>query len=364
MKIIYLTDIHDALRELRALLASTEADLYLLSGDLIYKAFYEEERIYNFVCLQEEFLQIIRQKKLNISTSELALDIIRFPKLYSNKYYTKEVLLEKAYSYRELFELAVKTMREKYILIAELIEKYSQAQTWLLPGNYDIDLRFTDLYEYNLHCEVKFKRALKFAGYGGAPVYTSGIPSNLAVKYHEKKLDGILYSESYDFFKTHQPDVLVLHQPVYGFFDRLPGMGNVGSQGLRNYVDEFNPSLVLSGHVHEDYGIAKFKDTVFINPSNYGGVDSISGWQSGGTYSEIYMNDKNVELVKFKLHILDPSRNTDIPYETHIELLEVENTKNGLKEISKIGNSLLNQINCPLHLDEVIRTNAYTTVTL
>ena len=40
MKIIYATDIHDALKELRILLSNTEADLYLLSGDILYKAFY------------------------------------------------------------------------------------------------------------------------------------------------------------------------------------------------------------------------------------------------------------------------------------------------------------------------------------
>ena len=40
MKIIYLTDIHDGLSGLKSVFQNTEADLYLLSGDIIYKAFY------------------------------------------------------------------------------------------------------------------------------------------------------------------------------------------------------------------------------------------------------------------------------------------------------------------------------------
>ncbi len=347
MKIIYLTDIHDALKELRSLLATTTADLYLLSGDLIYKAFYEEGRIYNFVCLQEEFYQIIRQNKLKILPTNLALEILRFPERYANDYYPKNVLLQKAKNYTELFELAAKTMREKYTLMLELIQKYAQAPTWVLPGNYDIDLRYTDLHDQNLHCEVKYKQALKFAGYGGAPVNTSGIPDSLSVVYHESIINGNIYSEGYDFFNLHKPDILVLHQPVYGFFDCLPSLGHIGSQGLRNYIEKNEPSLVLSGHVHEDYGIARYKNTIFVNPSNFGGVDSVQGWQAGGTYAEIFMNEKRVEEVVFKLHLIEN--------EAHIQLLNVSNTEKELSINSKLNESQLRSIHCPLKLEEMLR---------
>lgn len=40
MKIIYLTDIHDGLHGLKRILQTTDADLYLFSGDIIYKAFF------------------------------------------------------------------------------------------------------------------------------------------------------------------------------------------------------------------------------------------------------------------------------------------------------------------------------------
>ncbi len=299
MKITYLTDIHDALKELRLLLSGTQSDLYLLSGDIIYKAFYEEEKIYNFVCLQEELYQISRHLGKNIYPMDLALDILRFPKKFASKNLPSETLEKKAQLYRELFEIAAKTMKEKYSLIRELIDKYSNAPTWLLPGNYDIDFRYTALKEHNLHCKLMYKRGLKFSGYGGAPVQTSGIPEKLAVSYHEKEKKGVLYSEPLEFFQESQPDVLVLHNPAYGYFDCIPGLGHVGSHGIRAYLDEHNPILVLSGHVHEDYGIAKRNETIFLNPSNFGGVDSPQGWQKGGSYAEIHINNKRLEQIHF-----------------------------------------------------------------
>ena len=316
MKLIYLTDIHDALKELRALLDKTQADLYLLSGDILYKAFYEEEKIFNFVCLQEEFYQICRQSQLSMYPMDLALDILRFPE----KYKKSKDLQEKAQNYRELFDIASKTMKEKYSLIKDLINKYADAPAWVLPGNYDIDLQYTDLREHNLHCQVKYKRALKFAGYGGAPVQTSGIPEKLAVVYHEKKENGIIYSEGLDFFSEHKPDILVLHNPVYGFFDCIPSLGHVGSHGIRSYLDEHSPILVLSGHVHEDYGIAKRKNTIYLNPSNFGGVDSSHGWEAGGTYAEIEIHSGQIENINFMLWEEDKA----------YLLYKIQNTEQGL----------------------------------
>lgn len=61
MRIVYLTDIHDGLRGLKEILQGTECDLYLFSGDIIYKAFFNPERIIEFVTLQEEMYRITEE---------------------------------------------------------------------------------------------------------------------------------------------------------------------------------------------------------------------------------------------------------------------------------------------------------------
>lgn len=299
MKLIYLTDIHDALKELRVLLSSTEADVYILSGDILYKAFYDEDKIYQFVCLQEEFYTLAKTMEKRIYPMDLATDILRFPDSYQD--FDREGDLEKkATEYRQLFDLAARTMKEKYELIDGLIVKYAQVPCMLLPGNYDIDLRYTALNERDMHQKKQIFNGSVFAGYGGAPIATSGIPEKLAVVYHEDNTNGKLYSEPEDFFNEARPDIMLLHNPAYGFFDRVPGLGHVGGLGVRNYLDDHKPALVLSGHVHEDHGAMLKGGTVYLNPSNFGGVDSPYGWQTGGAYAEIFMESGQVEHIVIK----------------------------------------------------------------
>lgn len=306
MKIIYFTDIHDGLKGLKEVFKQTTPDLYLLSGDIIYKAFFSFDRIIDFCTCQEELDVIAKQGGEDTMPYDYATRVIRFPNKYS------EDIIQKSIRYRELFNKASKTMKEKYQLIQKLIENYANSSCILLPGNYDIDLQYTDLFEYDIHRKTKIIQDLKFAGYGGAPIVTSGIPEKLAVKFHEYNKHGISYSEPEDFFKEELPDITLIHNPMYGFLDKIPGFGNIGSQGIRRYFDEVDtkPSLVLSGHVHEDQGIIKKGKTVFLNPSNFGPVDSVYGFQHGGFFAEIIIESKLVKqvtlfrLIENKIHRL------------------------------------------------------------
>ncbi|XDD50532.1 metallophosphoesterase [Leptospira sp. WS92.C1] len=292
MKIIYLTDIHDGLRGLKEILQQTQADLYLFSGDIIYKAFFSTDRIIEFCTIQEEMYRISKDQREEINAYDYATRAIRFPEKYSVD------IVEKSKEYRTLFHQAAKTMKEKYELIEIIIQKYSTAPVRVLPGNYDIDLQYSALYERDIHRKTFEQDGYKFAGYGGAPILTSGIPEKLAVKFHEYSRNGKSYSEPEDFFKEEQPDIVVIHNPPYGFLDKIPNYGNVGSQGIRRYLDDYSPALVVSGHVHEDQGVIKKGKTVFLNPSNFGAVDSVFGFQPGGFYSEIFLENGLVETVK------------------------------------------------------------------
>ena len=299
IKIIYLTDIHDGLRELKEILIQTEADLYLLSGDIIYKAFFGFDRIVEFCSVQEELDVLAKQDTKDMTPYDFATKVIRFPNKYS------ETTLSKATLYRSLFQKAAKTMKEKYSLIAQLIQRYCKSKCLCLPGNYDIDLQYTDLHDVDIHRKSYVFKSLKFCGYGGAPIVTSGIPEKLAVKFHEYSKNGVFYSEPEEFFKEELPDITIIHNPAFGYLDRVPGYGNVGSQGIRRFIDEYPPILVVSGHVHEAQGLIKKGKTVFLNPSNFGPVDSIYGFQQGGFFASIEINENTKEITKVELQRME-----------------------------------------------------------
>ena len=61
--------------------------------------------------------------------------------------------------------------------------------------------------------------------------------------------------------------VLVTHAPPHNTKDKIFIGMHGGSKELRNTVNKYKPRLVLSGHVHEDPGYAKFEETVVVNCS-------------------------------------------------------------------------------------------------
>lgn len=339
LRIVYATDIHDSLKELRVLLSETRADLYLLSGDILYYAFTDEAKVFEFVSLQEEFYGMARGQGRSILPYDLATEILRATDAPAD-------LTQKAVDYRILFHRAARTMKGKYSLIEDLILKYGGADCYLLPGNYDIDLRYTALAARNLHKHCVEVRGLRLAGYGGAPIATSGIPEKLAVPYQETGTGSSFYSEPQEFFSDSLPDILLLHNPAYGYFDRIPRIGHVGSHGIRNYLDDHPARLVFSGHIHEDPGIMRKRDgTILLNPSNFGGVDSPYGYQAGGMFLEVLIDEASRSVASIHLRRLLGPRILDI--------LHIRCERDGL--ISERGKDVNS---CPIDLDSFLRDHA------
>jgi len=291
MEIVYLTDIHDNLKRLRHVIQDTRADLYVISGDLIYKAFFTEDKLYEFVSLQEEFFYYLVRKKIRGTPSELARSIIRMTEDFPSGYLTK------ARRYQELFAKAASNMKEKYLILKKLVEKYAKAEVLFLPGNYDMDLQYTALDTYDIHKKEREFKGVRFSGYGGAPIATSGIPELVSVIFYEYTVNGKLHSEPMEFFQKQKPDVLLLHNPAYATLDKIPSHGHIGSLGVRQYIDDYEPALALSGHVHSDCGIMKINNTYCINPSNFGAVDTMDGHDEGGLFCRLFLYKKESKTV-------------------------------------------------------------------
>ncbi|RME93576.1 MAG: phosphoesterase [Candidatus Hydrogenedentota bacterium] len=295
MEILYLTDIHDDLKNLRYVIQTTDADAYIISGDLIYKAFFTEDKLYHFLEVQEDFYAYIKRNALDQAPYELAMDILESPHRYPGK------IRSEAAEYRMLFQQAAVNMKEKYATIRDLIQRYTNRPVMMIPGNYDMDLQYTALYDLDMHKNTKVIDGIRFSGYGGAPIITPGIPEMLSVAYYEDMQHRPSISEPRDFLIRENPHVAILHNPAYGTLDKLPRYGHCGSLGVREYIDEKSPVLVLSGHVHEDYGLLRIGETFFLNPSNFGATESLTGIEDGGTYCKFELKKKNEKVYLSKV---------------------------------------------------------------
>ena len=60
--------------------------------------------------------------------------------------------------------------------------------------------------------------------------------------------------------------ILMTHAPSFGILDEIPSGAHVGSPAVKRIVDEFEPVLALSGHIHEAVGCRVEGATTFVNP--------------------------------------------------------------------------------------------------
>jgi Icc-related predicted phosphoesterase len=247
-------------------------DLIVCSGDLLLESF-DNKEYQKFKAVSTALWQAKHSVWSSLPLGEFAHRIIsRNPK--SNK------IKDLAKRYLELLEIASKCVHAQYKGFKEIVDEV-ESTVLIVPGNYDCYFMADYFEDEYIHLKTKTIQNLTFAGYGGAKVVPSHIPEDLLVAYNEGQTTKGFISEPYSFLSSQCPDVTIVHTPPYGCCDVVGvGMnmisggnssgGHVGSIGIRAYVLEQNPNLVVSGHIHEAMGVEKLNDSYVINPGNLG----------------------------------------------------------------------------------------------
>ncbi|MCP4129754.1 MAG: hypothetical protein GY754_01940 [bacterium] len=297
MKIIYATDIHGSFTRVYNLLKETIADVYIISGDLLNMPFYSIEPSIEYYEIQNYFHGLRKQeeekRKETIILEDFAASLI-------DSSSSDDTLKRKAEEYLTLTERAKDAMLRKYRVLENIFSSKPYVSIYTIPGNYDMDLSLSALKERNLHLERRDSNGIRFAGYGGAGVRTPGFPEKYGVQYKGKNGDSTT-SELYQFMDSNSPDVIAAHHPAQGMLDKLSFDDSWGSPLLRTYCDNHAVRLCLSGHIHEDWGLRYAENTVYLNPSNFGEVMTLSGDISeGGFLHEIEVEGNSVVRVLYR----------------------------------------------------------------
>ena len=295
MKLIYLADIHGAFEKVKTLLAETTADVYVISGDLIDIPFYNMGMAIRYHELQTEFHGLRgRMNKIGEGIEDFVDELLDGPDC-------AEEIRRKGAAYQGYTIRARRVMQQKYKNLESIISLKQNARVFCLPGNYDMDLKYTSLHEQDLHLHWYQLGQLRIAGYGGADVWTAGIPERYIVKYRAGIGGDEKHNEMYAFFKAVKPDIIVTHQPPHGIHDGVPSTGPSGSPTLRSFCDTNPVILSLSGHIHAACGFQVIEDTVFLNPSNFGEVTDITAMvYEGGFFYGIEIEENRVVNVSLK----------------------------------------------------------------
>lgn len=118
---------------------------------------------------------------------------------------------------------------------------------------------------------ITFHEGLVFGGAGGGTKFSGDTPN-------EREEDEILSDFSMiDSSAENYVDengkwnnlVLIMHNPPKDTeCDKIPNGIHVGSQKLREYIEKYEPVLVITGHIHESAGISKVGESTIINPGS------------------------------------------------------------------------------------------------
>jgi Icc-related predicted phosphoesterase len=303
MKVIYASDIHESYKNLQKLFRLTDADLYIIAGDLLYSAFPSWELAERYTDMQQRVYSWGLSRGCAGTRFAMARHMLEAPE-------TSLIEQSLAKEFLRLTDLARASMLKKYARMAKIFAVSGKPAIITIPGNYDMDLAATALAPWNLHLKTRLINGMTFAGYGGSPVFTPGIPDNLHVAFNEQLIDGKLVSEPYDFFTSATPDVILLHQPPYGYLDKIATYGSIGSIGVRDFVDQNDVRLILSGHMHEDWGSVFRSGKTFINPSNFGRIVEIHRIKKGGYFAEFTL--ENREFTGGMLRQIDGNKAYDV----------------------------------------------------
>jgi len=300
MRIIYAADIHGAFERVKTLLSETLADMYVISGDLIDIPFYHMNTAINYHELQSFFHGLrIRMGKEEMLIEDFVDELLEMPDISIN-------IEEQGTRYQQYTIRARRVLQQKYKVLENIMAIKQKTPVFCLPGNYDMDLKYTSLHDRDLHLHSYDVEGLKIAGYGGADTWTPGIPQRYVVRYRGGIGIPDNRNEMFNFFKGANPDIIVTHQPAHGIHDRVTQFGTSGSPALRNFCDNHPVMACLTGHIHGDWGFQVSERTIHLNPSNFGEVTLLTGGVAeGGCFYVLEIEDRAIRKVIFKKLVED-----------------------------------------------------------
>ncbi len=295
MRLIYVADVHGAFERVKHLLSETVADVYIIAGDLVDISFHTSRTAVRYHDLQTYFHGVRRGRgKSAMILEDFVDELLEDPQLSGE-------IMEKGALYRRKALHARRVLRQNYRLLENMISLERQCHVFCLPGNHDMDLRYTALRERNLHLACHEAGSLRVAGYGGASGQTPGIPERYVVRYRAGAGTSEENNEMYRFFKKAQPHIIVSHHPAYGIHDFASPMGETGSLALRRYCERYPVLLCLTGHLHDQWGMEEADGTVYLNPSHFGRIALPGGRVAeGGFFYDVEIGVDRVDRIRHR----------------------------------------------------------------
>ena len=124
------------------------------------------------------------------------------------------------------------------------------------------------------------KFGITFIGLNGSLVTLSNTPNEHNEEYYKEELKRKLLSRK----DKNEKIILISHQPPFGTINgKLPSGNYTGSHEIRNFIENIQPLICFTGHIHEGIGVDYIGKTSIVNPGAF----------KSGYYASIEINITN-----------------------------------------------------------------------
>ncbi len=159
-----------------------------------------------------------------------------------------------------------------------------------VTGNCDEPSFVEELVNLDISVEgdLIFRDGLAFAGSGGALKFTGTTPNERTDEDLASDLEIVKKQLAENGPEELNNLILITHQPPFDSgMDKITAGISTGSKLFRQFIEEYQPLLALSGHIHESYATGKIGKTVLMNPGSLaeGRYGIVEIERSGDTWS-------------------------------------------------------------------------------
>ncbi len=155
---------------------------------------------------------------------------------------------------------------ERARFVLEKLSAYEKP-IFAVPGNCDLPgvEQALQAHHASIHGSSLSLAGLHFVGVGGSLPCPGATPNEADENDFRKVLDRAVSS-----LKSTDNLVLVTHQPAWGTqLDMAGADRHTGSRAVREFIEQYQPILAISGHMHEAYGVDQLGKTTLVNPGPF-----------------------------------------------------------------------------------------------
>lgn len=149
------------------------------------------------------------------------------------------------------------------IIIEEL--KSFNVPVFAVPGSWDKEIiELLEKEKISIHGKGLLIKKIGFFGFGGAKT-----PFKLPFEPDDAEIAAGL-NKGFDMVKNAEIKIQVTHAPpARTKLDAIATNAHVGSEAVRNFIENKSPDAAISAHIHEARGVDVLGRTKLINPGRF-----------------------------------------------------------------------------------------------